>query len=76
MPKVTTSVEINRPIDEVFGYMSNLDNLEWTIGLIEVSHDGPLRAGARGADVRLMGGWEVTMPWTVAGASNLEDQKP
>lgn len=42
MPKVTTSVEINRPIDEVFGYMSNLDNLEWTLGLVEVSHDGPL----------------------------------
>lgn len=78
---VTTSVEINRPIDEVFGYMSNLDNLEWTVGLVEVNHDGSLRLGAGGTDVRLMGRREVTMPWTVTAYEpphrvQFEYQKP
>lgn len=65
MLKAVTSVEIAGPILDVFGYMSDLNNTEWTVGLIEVRHDGNLRQGAEGVDVRLMGRKPVEMPWKV-----------
>ncbi len=67
VPKVATSVVINRPTDEVFDYMSDFDNLEWTVGLLEVRHEGPLRLGAEGTDIRVIGRKKVEMPWKVIG---------
>jgi uncharacterized protein YndB with AHSA1/START domain len=66
MPSISTTVEINRPIEEVFEYLTNLDNApEWSVELVEVTHDGPFRLGATGTDVRMMGKNQVSMPWTV-----------
>lgn len=66
MKPIVTSVEIDHPIDEVFTYLSDLDNApEWSAGLVEVRHDGDLRPGATGTDVRTMGRKQVDMPWTV-----------
>jgi uncharacterized protein YndB with AHSA1/START domain len=66
MKPIITSVEIDRPINDVFEYLSNLDNApQWTTGLIEIRHDGDLRTGATGTDVRTMGRKQVEMPWTV-----------
>lgn len=66
MVKAVTTVEIARPIEEVFSFLSDTANADqWMIGLVEVRHDGPIRLGATGADIRTMGGREVEMPWTV-----------
>jgi uncharacterized protein YndB with AHSA1/START domain len=66
MPRVSTTLEINRPIDEVFDYLSNVDNAhEWTVGLVDVTHDGPIGLGATGSDVRKMGRKQINMPWKV-----------
>jgi uncharacterized protein YndB with AHSA1/START domain len=66
MPTVTTTVDINRPIEEVFEYLTNVDNApEWSVEIVEVTRDGPFRLGATGKDVRMMGKKQVSMPWTV-----------
>ena len=63
---ISTTVEIDRPIEEVFEYLTNLDNApEWSVEVVDVRHDGPLQVGATGQDVRMMGKKQVTMPWTV-----------
>jgi uncharacterized protein YndB with AHSA1/START domain len=66
VPTVNTTLEIDRPIEEVFEFLSNVDNApEWSLEIVEVSHDGPIELGATGRDVRIMGKKQVTMPWTV-----------
>jgi carbon monoxide dehydrogenase subunit G len=66
MPRVQTSVEIARPREEVFVYLTDLDNaMEWTTGLIDVTYDGQLAEGTAGADTRLMGKKKIVMPWRV-----------
>ncbi|HLF59562.1 MAG TPA: SRPBCC family protein [Acidimicrobiia bacterium] len=66
MAKISTTLEINRPIDEVFEYLSNVDNAqEWSTGLVEVTRDGPIRLGATGTDVRMMGRKRLELPWTI-----------
>ena len=50
MPHAEGSIVINRPLEEVFDYVSNVDNFpEWAGGAIEVHKDdtGPLREGYR-----------------------------
>jgi hypothetical protein len=50
MPRTGGSIVINRPLEEVFDYVSNVDNFpEWAGGAIEVHKDepGPLREGYR-----------------------------
>lgn len=66
MQRIVTTVEIDRPLEEVFGFLTDLNNAPlWTVDLIEVRHAGLLRAGTDGIDVRKMGGKQVEMPWTV-----------
>jgi uncharacterized protein YndB with AHSA1/START domain len=66
MQRILTTIEINRPVEEVFGFLTNLDNApRWTVGLVEVRVDGRLRLGTRGTDVRTMGRKQVEMPWEV-----------
>lgn len=63
---VTTTVEITRPIGEVFEYFSDVENApDWSVEVVEVTHDGPIGLGATGRDVRMMGKRQITMPWTV-----------
>ncbi len=50
MPRAEGSIVINRPLEEVFDYVSNVDNFpEWAGGAIEVHEDepSPLREGYR-----------------------------
>jgi uncharacterized protein YndB with AHSA1/START domain len=66
MPRIATSIEIERSREEVFDYLTDLNNAaEWTTGLVAVSYDGPLKRGAVGSDTRKMGGKQIVMPWTV-----------
>lgn len=66
MPRVETTVEIARPQEEVFAYLSDLRNaMEWTVELVDVSYDGVLALGTKGTDTRKMGGRELVMPWEV-----------
>lgn len=67
MKPIVTSVEIDLPIHDVFEYLSNLENAtEWSTELVEVRHDGDLRKGATGTDVRTMGRKQIEIPWTVS----------
>jgi uncharacterized membrane protein len=55
MARVEASVEINRPVEEVFAFGSNPENdTQWESGILEVEQtsDGPIGVGAtlRGVD--------------------------
>jgi hypothetical protein len=66
MARIKTTIEIGRPQDEVFAYMTDLRNAkEWSVGLVDVSYDGELAEGTSGRDVRKLGGKQITMPWKV-----------
>lgn len=55
MVKVRASVEINRPIESVFEFVSNLDNnVRWSTGTVEVRKlsEGPWTVGTRYVYVR------------------------
>jgi carbon monoxide dehydrogenase subunit G len=66
MPKVDTSIEIARPREEVFAYLTDLGNAkEWSTELVNVTYDGDLAQGTTGADIRRMGRKEIVMPWTI-----------
>ena len=55
MVKNETSIIIHRPIEEVFAYVSDLQNgPQWQSGLLEVRHTtpGPLAIGAQFTSVR------------------------
>jgi uncharacterized protein YndB with AHSA1/START domain len=50
---VEHTVEVDRPIDEVFAYLVDVERLpEWQAGVSEVRADGPIEQGARFRDVR------------------------
>jgi uncharacterized protein YndB with AHSA1/START domain len=64
--RVVSSIDIERPPSDVFGFLADLDNLPlWAVGLIEVRHDGRLRLGSTGVDVRMIGRRRTEMPWEV-----------
>jgi uncharacterized protein YndB with AHSA1/START domain len=66
IPQVETSVEIARPQEEVFAYLTDLENAkEWSTEFVDVTYDGELGQGTTGADIRRMGRKEVVMPWTI-----------
>jgi uncharacterized membrane protein len=47
MARIEHSVEIKRPTEEVFSYLTEVPNLpEWQSGVLEVTSDGPLQKGA------------------------------
>lgn len=53
MISVEHTVEIARPVDEVFAYLTDVARLpEWQESVSEVHVDGPLAAGSRFRDVR------------------------
>jgi uncharacterized protein YndB with AHSA1/START domain len=66
MPHIETSIEIEHPQEETFGYLTDLRNAtEWSTELVDVTYDGELRQGTKGADTRKMAGKEIVMPWEV-----------
>lgn len=60
MPRVEESVHIDRPVAEVFGYMSDPDN-QTTIqsNMIEFHSDGPLEKGRRTEGITRVAGRKV-----------------
>lgn len=55
MVRIAQSLEIERPIDEVFGFVTRFENLPaWEEGILEAGQtsSGALGVGARGRDVR------------------------
>ena len=73
MPRAEGSIVINRPLEEVFDYVSNVDNFpEWAGGAIEVHEDEPGRLGKAigspswprywAADSRIAMSWPLTSP--------------
>jgi uncharacterized protein YndB with AHSA1/START domain len=66
MSRIETSVEIDRPVAEVFTYLTDLRNAkEWSTEVVDVTYDGELAEGSTGTDVRTMGRKEIVMPWVV-----------
>jgi uncharacterized protein YndB with AHSA1/START domain len=66
MPKVETSIEIKRPREEVFAYLTDRKNAKvWSTELVDVIYDGELAEGTTGTDIRKVGRKEIVMPWTV-----------
>lgn len=66
MTRVVTTIDIERPVEDVFGFLTDLDNLpQWAVGLLEVRHDGHVRLGAKGVEVRMVGKKKTEMPWEV-----------
>lgn len=68
MARIETSVEINRPVAEVWEYMTDLQNAkEWSTEVVDTTHSGPIQLGASGVDTRRMGKREVKWDWKVTG---------
>jgi hypothetical protein len=66
MPKVVTSIEIERPREEVFAYLTDRKNAKaWSTEFVDVIYDGELAEGTTGTDIRRVGRKEIVMPWTV-----------
>jgi uncharacterized membrane protein len=65
---ITHSIEIDRPPEEVFAYLDQLDrHSEWQSQLVSarVETDGPVRVGTRVKEVRNVGGREQQMSYEI-----------
>jgi uncharacterized membrane protein len=65
---IKDSIDINRPAEEVFAYLDELDrHAEWQTSLVSVKieTDGPTRAGTRVLERRKVSGGERDMPYEV-----------
>ena len=68
MPEIEGSVDILRPVEEVFAYLSEPTNsLQWETGVVvmELTTEGPLALGSKGRRVEKQmgtdeGAWEIT----------------
>jgi uncharacterized protein YndB with AHSA1/START domain len=64
MIKLKETIEVNRPVEEVFDYIVNLENVQrWQPAVIEVRRltEGPTRLGTRFSEVvRFMGRRDTT----------------
>jgi len=53
MIKIEHSVVVDRPVEEVFAYATDVSKVpEWQTSALEARVDGPMQAGATGAIVR------------------------
>ena len=60
MGHIENSVHINRPIDEVFAYVSDPSRMkEWNTDLVDAYVDGPVQLGARLTQVRSLLGQKI-----------------
>lgn len=68
MSEIRGSVDIRRPVEEVFAYLSEpKNNLQWETGVVEMelTTEGPLAVGSKGRRVEKQmgtdeGTWEIT----------------
>jgi len=68
MAKIETSVEINRPVEEVWQYITDLRNAKnWSTEVVDTVYSGPIQLGAYGVDTRRMGKREMKWNWEVTG---------
>ncbi len=68
MINVEHKVEIERPVDEVFAYLTDVARLpEWQESVSEVHVDGPVAAGSRFRDVREFMGRRAASTLEVTG---------
>ena len=66
MARISTTIEIERPVAEVFEYLTDLRNAkDWSTEVVDVSYHGELAHGTTGSDTRTMGRKELVMPWRV-----------
>jgi uncharacterized protein YndB with AHSA1/START domain len=66
--KIETSLEIARPVAEVWDYMTDLHNAkDWSTEVVDTTYSGPIQLGATGRDTRRMGKREVEWDWKVTG---------
>ena len=66
MARISTVVEIDRPVSTVWAYLTDLNNAkDWSSEVVETSYSGPIRLGATGVDTRLWGQKEVKWDWVV-----------
>ena len=53
MDKIEHSIDIARPMEEVFAYLTEVANLpEWQSGVLEARSDGPLQKGSMLTELR------------------------
>ena len=68
MITVDYSVVINRPIEEVFTFVTNPENnVQWVSGLLETKQvsQGPIGVGSTGTDVRQFLGQRIESAWEI-----------
>ena len=68
MIKIEYSVVINRPVEEVFSFMGNVENNPlWVSGVLEtkLTSPGPMAPGTTGTDVRQFLGRRMESTWEV-----------
>jgi uncharacterized protein YndB with AHSA1/START domain len=64
--KIETSVEIARPVAEVWEYLTDLRNeKEWSTEVVDTTYSGPIQLGATGTDTRRWGKKVVKWDWKV-----------
>jgi uncharacterized protein YndB with AHSA1/START domain len=67
MAPIVTTVEVARPPDDVFAYVTNPSNLpKWQASAISVQHDAPVRVGSRPVITRKAGPRKMAMTVEVA----------
>ena len=66
MARISTEVEIDRPVSTVWAYLTDLHNAkDWSTEIVDTAYSGPLRLGATGVDTRMWGKKEVIWEWVV-----------
>ena len=63
MPEIRGTVEIGRPVEDVFAYLSDpTNNPKWESSAVEMelTTKGPLALGSKGRRVEKYRGWERT----------------
>ena len=68
MTEFVTTVDIERPLETVWNYLTDLDRAkDWSSDVVETVYLGPIRLGATGADIRRIGKNEIKVDWEVVG---------
>jgi carbon monoxide dehydrogenase subunit G len=68
MIRIESSIQINRPRDEVFDFLSNVDNLpKWQSGVVESRRltQGPVRVGFQYEETVKVGPWKLNAVCTI-----------
>jgi uncharacterized protein YndB with AHSA1/START domain len=67
MASIETTIVIERPVDDVFRFVSEPENARsWAPAVQEVTTDGPIGPGTTGREVRSFLGRRMVMDWVVS----------